>query len=60
MRSLTWKRYDGVGADQILVKSSIARSSDDLKTARSTMRKLTGERSRDDRQVVHPGEVARS
>ena len=55
-----WKIYDNVEADQMLVRSSIARSLDDLKAARSVMSKPTGERSRDDRQVVCSDEVARS
>ena len=60
MRSLTWKRYDDVETDQVLVRSSMARSLDDLRAARSAMSKPTSERSRDDRKVACPGVIDRS
>ena len=48
---MTWKRYDDVEADRMLVRSSIVRS---------VISEPTDERSRDDRQVVCPSEIARS
>ena len=57
---MTWKRYDDVEADQMLVRSSNVKSLDDLKSARSIINEPTDEWSRDDRQVVCPKKIARS
>ena len=43
MRSMTWKRYDDMEADRMLVISPIARSLDDLKAARSVISEPTDE-----------------
>ena len=43
----------------MLVRLLIVRSLDDLKAARSVISETTDERSRDDRQVVCPGEIAK-
>ena len=60
MQSLTWKKYDDVQADWVSVRSSISRSSDDLKATRLVINKPTDGRSRDDGLVVYPGEITRS
>ena len=61
VQSMTWRRYDDVKADHILVRSSILKSLDDLKSVRSVISKPTDERSRDDnRQVICLSEIARS
>ena len=60
MRSITWKRYDDVEADRMLVKSSIVRSLDDLKSVKSVISEPTNEWFRRDRQVVYPSEIIRS
>ena len=60
MRSITWKRYDDVEADRMLVKSSIVRSLDDLKSVKSVISEPTNEWFRGDRQVVYPSKIIRS
>ena len=57
---MTWKRYDDMEADQILVRSLIVRSLNDLKAARSVISEPTDEWSRDNRQIACPGEITRS
>ena len=42
------------------VRSSIVRSLDNLKAVRLVISELTGERSRDEGQVVYPSEIDRS
>ena len=60
MQSMTWNRYDDIETDHMLVRSSISRSLDDLKAARSVISEPTDERSRDNRKIACPGEIARS
>ena len=60
MRSMTWKRYDDVEADRMLIRASIVRSLDDLKFVRSVISELIDEWSRGNRQVICPSEIVRS
>ena len=53
--------YDlDVEADKMLVRSLIVRSLDDLKATKLVMSEPMGDQSRDDRQVVRPGEIVGS
>ena len=52
--------YDDVEAGRRLVRSSIVRSLDDLRSVRSVISEPTDEWSRDDRQVICPSEIVRS
>ena len=57
---ITWNRYDDMEVDRMLVRSLIYQIIRRPESYRSVISELTDERSRNDRQVVCPGEIAKS